>query len=124
MGVKIDLKASEGKWYVYNKKLGIDFHIRPYSVAAIRIRNVVDEDFLENPNEEALKKKIKKEVDKEMDSGYWNQFDYCLTDWRGIDDPCNAKYKKEVFNIYTDAREFVFDKANKAGKALFVKSKN
>lgn len=60
----------------------------------------------------------------DMMNNLWEQFDYCLTDWKGfVDDDnkeikCSKHNKRMVFDFYDGLREFVFEKAREiAGRA-------
>lgn len=113
--LKLNKKVGEPKWYKYGKD-GVQFSIRPYSVAADRISSD-----LEELDEDKDREKIIKSLAKDL---VFNQFNYCLEGWKGIEDKCNEENKRYVFNIHHDAREFIFEKARDAATSIFEELKN
>jgi len=89
--MKINKKNVEAKWFKFGKgNSKVEFLIRPFKFSVMKLDNVAE--------------------------GMMQQFNYCTTDWKGINDEndkpleCNDENKQYLYDYYTDVREFVFEK--------------
>ena len=105
--MKLNLKALEKQWYTLKGEDGteVSFCIRPFPLSKIKTIKQAD---------------IK---------GLWMEFDYCLTDWKGIEVvdeefKVNKKNKQIMFDFKVDVREFVFKKAQTALDSTSEQLKN
>jgi hypothetical protein len=97
--LKINTKKSEGQWIPYPEDKNVQFLIRPFSIFTLS----------RLPSEETMAQLSPEE--------YWQIFNYCLMDWKGIYDTeekplkCNENNKKIVADHFMELASFVVTQA-------------
>lgn len=103
--MKINTKAFEKQWFKYDDT-ATEFLIRAFPTSLL------------------------KWDEKAVMSVLYEQFDYCLIDWKGVEDqdgnnyPFTPENKKNVFDFSEPIREFVFAKARELAEAVHGELKN
>jgi hypothetical protein len=103
--MKINVKAVDKKWFEL-EGTGASFLIRPFPLSLTK--------WDENKVIELL----------------YEQFDYCLMDWKGVTDEedkelkCNPKNKKIVFDFSEKVREFVYSTSKALSEEIVEEVKN
>ena len=88
-------------WYEFKD---IKLFVRPFPFSAFDIQNI--------------------------DGALFKQFEYCVTDWKGLTDEddkalkCDSANKKLVYDYVAEIRDFVFDILNKSSEMLDKQEKN
>ena len=65
-----------------------------------------------------------------IDGALFQQFEYCVTEWKGLTDDedkelkCNTANKKLVYDYVAEIREFVFERVNEASDKMGKQEKN
>lgn len=101
--MKINKRDVEGTWCKYEGK--VEFKIRPLRLSVLT------------------------NLDADLDN-LSLQFNYCLVDWKGIENEsggefkCNKENKEHFYDYYDSIREFVFEEANALKKKFNKEIKN
>ena len=100
--MRITKSSVEAQWFTFEGE--VQFQIRPFKFTSMNLESITESMYL--------------------------QFDYCIVDWKGIDDEkdkplkCNEENKKHLYDYYQDVRDFVFDKQEELKKRFDIEIKN
>lgn len=84
--MKINKKAVKSNWFDFNEK--VKFNLKPFPFSSVKLSDV--------------------------DATLWAQFDFCVIDWKGLEDDegkalkCDEENKRFIFDYVPELREFIF----------------
>jgi len=100
--MKINKKAVKTDWFEYNET--VKFNLKPFPFSSIKVTDV--------------------------DASLWEQFKFCIIDWKGLEDDdgkkleCDEENKKFIFDYVPELREFVFQSVRKYSEKIAGEIKN